>query len=246
MRLTTMLAPLLCLLSPTPASAQDESAALDQIVVTGSRVTYRDLLDTPAIGLTKQGDHLLQSITLVNDTRSEDGRRRELHDTIAKLIAAAGSRYRLLHGDSYPVILDRDNHRVELRDDAKRPDASRVTLQVRAEIVPASVSSGESQVRALREFVQRAARSGRTEIDMADETSLSLNRPERFRHELIQAIAEDSRRVAATLGGGCSITLEGLNSRIDWERVGPTELLLYLPYSMTVRGCRAGGEAPAD
>jgi hypothetical protein len=230
------------LLSAAAVLAQD-AATLDRIEVTGSRITYRDLLDTPAIGLTRQGDYLLQSITLVNDTRSADGRRNELHQTIARLLAAAGGRYRLLHGDGYPTTLDRDTYRVEPEDDPKRPDVSRVTLQVRAEVAHDGGPSGHAQVQALRAFVQGAERIGRTEIDVDVDTALGMNRPERYRYELIQSIADDSRRIAAMLGVHCTITLDGLNSRIEWERVGPVELLLYVPYTMVVRGCRGGDAA---
>jgi hypothetical protein len=234
----------LLLLPVFPSQAQDGGAMLDRIEVTGSRITYRDLLDTPAIGLTRQGDYLVQSITLINDTRSADGRRNELHQTIAKLLAAAGGRYRLLHGDDYPITLDRSNYRVDLEDDLKRPDASRVKLGVRVEVTRDG-DSGHAQVQALRGFLQGAERVGRTEIDLASDTALGMNRPERYRYELIQSIAEDSRRVAGMLGGGCTITLDGLNSRIDWERVGPIELLLYVPYTMQVEGCRGDAQSAA-
>jgi hypothetical protein len=237
---------MLLLLSVFPCRAQDDSASLDRIEVTGSRISYRDLLDTPAIGLTRQGDYLVQSITLVNDTRSADGRRNELHQTIAKLLAAAGGRYRLLHGDGYPITLDRSNYRVALEDDSKRPDVSRVPLRVRAEVVRDGGSSGHAQVQALRAFVQGAERVGRTEIDLDSDTALGMNRPERYRYELIREIADDSRRIATVLGSGCTISLDGLNSRIEWERVGPIELLLYVPYTMVIEGCRGDQPAAAD
>lgn len=72
------------------AIAQDEGQALDTITVTGSNITYRDLLDTPAVSVTRPGDFLLLPITLVNDTRSEDGRKREIYATIEKMMGATG------------------------------------------------------------------------------------------------------------------------------------------------------------
>jgi hypothetical protein len=36
----------------------------------------------------------------------------------------------------------------------------------------------------------------------------------------------------------CEVALDGLNSRIEWQRVSASELLLYIPYTMTVGDCR--------
>lgn len=226
-------------LLPFAVSAQ-ESAELDRIEVTGSRISYRDLLDTPAISITKRGDYLSQTITLVNDTRDETGRQREIHGTIEKLIARAGDSYAVLHGDTYPIVLRRANHQVELQDDGKRPDVSRVVLQVKLTLSDAT-TDGAEQIRTLRKFVQDTPKVGRTEIDLSDDTALGMNKPERYRYELIEAIAADSHRVRESIGAGCKIDLDGLNSRIEWERVGPIELLLYVPYTMTVRGCAGVG-----
>ncbi len=57
--------------------AQDREQ-LDTITVVGSRMSYRDLLDTPAVALVKPGDYLLQPIVLYNDTRNEQARKQEL------------------------------------------------------------------------------------------------------------------------------------------------------------------------
>ncbi|MGQ0801565.1 MAG: hypothetical protein ACT4NL_15815 [Pseudomarimonas sp.] len=63
--------------------------------------------------------------------------------------------------------------------------------------------------------------------------ALGMNKPERYRYELIEAIAADSLKIRESVGAGCKVDLDGLNSRIEWERVGPTELLLYVPYIAT-------------
>lgn len=225
---------------PLLAHAQDSGEKLETIVVTGSRISYRDLLDTPAVSITRPGDYLLLPIELVNDTRSEQGRRDEIHATIRKMIAAAGNRFEIVHGDTYVTRLDAANHKVPLESAGEgkkeRPDTSSVSLFVRTAIggAPERV---EELTRALREFVDRVERVGRTEIDVEKETALSLSRPERFRHEIIRAIAEDTGQVRAALGEGCEVAIEGLSSRIEWQRVSAAELMLYIPYTMEIRGC---------
>jgi hypothetical protein len=227
---------LLLLLAATPAFAQEEGTALDRIEVTGSRISYRDLLDTPAISITKSGDYLLQEIRLVNDTRDKESRKRELHETIAKLLSASGGRYGILHGDAYRIELNRGNYQVEVEDDGERPDTSRVTLQLRADL-EGDPARAEPIVRNLQAFVKDAARVGRTEIDAVGETALGMTKPERYRYELIGAISRDTAQAMQSLGLQCKVELDGLSSRIEWQRVSVAELLLYIPYTMTINEC---------
>ena len=40
-------------------------------------------------------------------------------------------------------------------------------------------------------------------------------RPERYRYDLIEAIADDTTKVRAQLGAGCTVSVDGLSSRIE-------------------------------
>lgn len=227
---------------PLAAMAQDAGQALDTIVVTGSRISYRDLLDTPAVSVTRPGDYLMQPITLINDTRSEDGRKREIYATIQKMLAATGKRFELVYDDSYPLLLNEQNYQVPLAKEDKRPDVNKVALSVRTPI-GGEPAKAEELTRTLRAFVEKAERVGRTEIDATGETAISLSRPERFRYDLVKAIAEDTSKVRAQLGAGCKVSIAGLSSRIEWRRVSASELLLYIPYTMTIDGCGVAEKA---
>lgn len=222
------------------SSADDDVSTLDRIEVTGSKISYRDLLDTPAIAITKRGDYLSQSFTLINDSRDADRRRDEIHSTIEKLLARSANRYSLIFEDGYPITLNKQDHRIALVNDSRRPDVSRVSLRLRLDLTE-SASGGYQIIAELRQFVREASKVGRTEIELDADTALGMNRPERYRYELIDAIAQDSQRLRRGIGADCSISLDGLNSRIEWERVGPIELLLYVPYSMTINGCGGSG-----
>jgi hypothetical protein len=223
----------------TLAYAEDEASSLERVEVTGSRISYRDLLETPAISITKQGDYVLQAITLVNDTRNKEARNQEIYATVEKLLSRSGNKYKVLQDDAFRTLLDRTNYKVELQEDSKRPDVSKLRLQIRMDI-EGSPSQSEKLIRALRDFVKETPKIGRTEVDLDADTSLGMNKPERYRYELIEAISNDSQKIAAVLGTGCKVQLDGLNSRIEWMRVGATELLLYVPYSMAVTECSAG------
>ena len=157
-----------CLLSLVfSAAAQDTDDALDSITVTGSRVGYSDLLDTPAVSLTKPGDYLLQTIVLSNDSRDAAmrEREREIHQTIAQLIASADGRYVVFYVDEYRVALNRDNYRIDLEEDGKRPDTNLVSLQIRVGI-GGDPSKAETIIAEMRRFIRSATKVGRTEIDI--------------------------------------------------------------------------------
>ena len=227
----------LALVLPTaPVIAQVATDELDMISVTGNRVAYDDLLETPAVSVTKPGDFLLLNFTLVNDSRDEDARERELHDTILQMVNAAGSRYTLFYTDEARIALNRDNHRIEL-DDGTRPDTSQVDLQVRVSL-GGDPARAEALITEMRKFLRTARMSGRTEVIIKGETSLQMNKPERYRYEIIEAIAADSRKLMGSMGLECTLQLEGLNGRIQWERASAAELLLYIPYSMIITDCR--------
>lgn len=232
--LASLMALLLCM-TPAPTMAQDGDK-LETVMVTGSRVSYRDLLDTPAVSITRPGDYLLLPFTLINDTRSEQGRDDEIHATIRKMLANAGQRFELVHGDSFVTRIDAAHPKVPLDKDGKRPDTSRVSLFVRVAIGDAPERADEL-TRSLREFVAKAEKVGRTEIDPSNETALSLSRPERYRLDLIKAIADDTAKVREQLGQTCEVAIEGLSSRIEWQRVSASELMLYIPYTMKIEAC---------
>ncbi len=230
----------LCTLSlPLAAQDTDSSDQLDTVVVTGSRIGYDDLLDTPAVSLTKPGDYLLQTIVLGNDSRDAEMRKREIHETIAKLIASAGGRYVVFYVDEYRVALNRDNYRVDLEQDGKRPDTNQVSLQIRVGI-GGDPGKAEAIIAEMRRFVRSADKVGRTVIDIKGDTALVMNKPERFRYELIDAIAKDSKRLMDAMALDCKVQIDGLNSRVQWERASAAELLLYIPHRMTISECRSG------
>ncbi len=232
----------LCALAlPMIAQAQDSSDELDTVVVTGSRIGYSDLLDTPAVSLTKPGDYLLQTIVLSNDSRDAEMRKREIHDTIAQLIASAGGRYVVFYVDEYRVALNRDNYQVDLEEDDERPDSSLVSLQIRVGI-GGDPAKAETIIAEMRRFIRSANKIGRTEIEIKGDTALIMNKPERFRYELIDAIAKDSKQLMTAMALDCKTEIDGLNRRVEWKRASAAELLLYIRYSVTISDCRQGSQ----
>lgn len=92
-------------------------------------------------------------------------------------------------------------------------------------------------------MLRDAKRIGRSEIKPVDGAGLGMNKPERYRYELIAEIARDSRKILDTMALDCKFELEGLNTRIEWQRVSAGDLMLYIPYSMTISECRERADA---
>lgn len=236
MRMITLAVVLTC--APVVAAAQDEGAQMETVEVTGSRVSYRDLLDTPAIAIVKPGDYLVQKFSIFNDTRDAQARRREIHETILAILKAAGPSFKLQQGAEFRATLDAENYRlVDIEDDPKRPDSSLVTLFVRAELA-AGGTSANAMIDGIDALLRNAKGSGRSEIKPIDGAGLGMNKPERYRYELIAEIARDSRKILDTMALDCKFELEGLNTRIEWQRVSAGDLMLYIPYTMTISECR--------
>lgn len=227
----------LCSLFAFPVQAQNEADSLDTIVVTGTRIGYQELKKTPAVSLTKPGDFLVQNITLYNDSRDESARRKELHETIAKMLAASGGRYAVLHNGAYRLLLDRSNYQVEPEEDEDRDDSNLIRLQVRTDL-GGDPGRASEVIAGMRRYIGGVAKVGRTEIELDGDSGLAMSRPERYRYEIIQAIAEDARKLVDAMGMPCKVRLEGLNQRIEWQRASAAELLLYIPYSMDVSDCQ--------
>ena len=120
-----------------PALAQDEES-LDEVMVTGSRISYADLDELPAATVTKPGDYLALSVTLVNDTRDPDKRQRELHDSIRSMLRQAGAiEVRGPDKDEGDLPLAEQRLDLQFDEDPSRADVSTITLKLRVKVIPA-------------------------------------------------------------------------------------------------------------
>ncbi len=90
----------------------------------------------------------------------------------------------------------------------------------------------------MRRFIRSASKVGRTEIEIKGDTALVMNKPERFRYEIIDSIVKDSKRSIDAMALDCKVEINGLNRRVEWERVSAAELLLYIRYNVTISDCR--------
>jgi hypothetical protein len=221
-------------LAASVAVAQD--AALQEIVVTGSRGDV-DYYEMPAVTITKNADFLVQSIRLVNDSRSPDLRKEEIIATIQNLISRSKSMkgMALSYGQGFLEPINLDDESLQLLEDHQRVDTNYIDLYAKVALNPDR--SSKEQITDLREFISGAKREGRTEVLPLGDIGLSIIEPERYRYEIIEKIAAENAKVSEAMKAECDITIGGLEGRVQWERTAVSELTLYIPYGMEVSDC---------
>jgi hypothetical protein len=219
------------------AFAQDNAPSeLDEIVVTGTRISDEDLALMPAVTIARRADFLALSVTLENDTREADTRKREMHETLRNLVAdAARQGMSMGYGTDFLVPVTAQNYQLPLGS-GSRADTSRVSLYLKRPLGP--TDDVATEIDRLEKFVKGARVVGRTEVEADDDIALSVVNPERYRYEIVPLIAADARKLQATVGPGCRVNLSGLASRVSWERSGIAELTLYLPYKVDITDCQ--------
>jgi len=222
----------LILVVAAPAWAQ-----VDEVVVTGTRISGDDYSAIPAIVLKRRADFLVQRIRLTNDTRAEASRIQELQQTIRDMVRDAARKpgVALSYGDEFLIPISASASEVDLSAGGKRPDTSSASIYVKMALgekddVPASIAG-------LTTFIRKAKISGRTEIELEGDVGLSLVTPEKYRYEIIGKITEDAKKLREAVGSKCRIQLSGLASRVSWQRSDVSELTLYIPYQIQLAEC---------
>lgn len=218
------------MLAASPAVAQ----GVEEIVVTGARLSEYDASSTPQVTLRKRADNLITIATVVCDTRDESPRKAELKATLRNLVRAAGQDQRidLAVGDEVLGAFD------ESMLDAVIQKGSKVDTSTATLIIKTSVSAEDtfdSATGRIESFVGRAPKVGRTEVLLDDDWQLTLVNPGQYRPQVAKLIAEDARRMAALYGDGYGVEVQGLQLPVSWYQAGPLDLAIYIPYRLNVR-----------
>ena len=86
----------------------------------------------------------------------------------------------------------------------KRQDSNVVSPQIRVGI-GGGPAQAETIIAEMRRFIRSANKVGRAEIDIKGDTSLVMNKPKRFRYDIIDAIAKDSKRLMDAMALDCKV-----------------------------------------
>lgn len=218
------------------AASASFAQVLEEIVVTGSRMDT-DYYGMPAVTVTKQADFLVQNIRLVNDSRSPDMRKQEIVETIERLIDRSKSMrgMALSYGQGFLAPIDLTDESLQLIEDRQRIDTSYVDIYAKVEFD--GTRTPKEQIAELREFISGATKAGRTEIDPLGDIGLSIVGPEQYRYEIIRKISEENAKLKDAMATECTVSIGGLESRVEWERTSVSELTLYIPYGVEISDC---------
>ncbi len=224
-------------LVPT-ADAQSDGA--EEIVVTAARIRGdQPPPPLPAVVIRKRADFLLQSVELTNDTRDAKARENELYQTLRGLAAAAAKTpgLSLAWQNGFLMPITERDYQIPLQPDDERDDASRAVLYIKYALTPQS--DVPRAVKTLGDFVDNAKMIGRSSIEPLGDVALSIVNPERYRPEVVQAIAASVQDLQQAFGAACKVRvgLGDFSNRLQWQRSDVSELTLYLPYRLSVEGC---------
>lgn len=216
--------------SPPPVS----TLSSQEIVVTGTR-REMDSYDaqTPAVGLRKVADFVIQPVVVTGDAREPDQRHEEMYQTIRKAIEQASSHGVVLSfGDVVVEPLTLANYRSLTLDKDSRPDTNRVELLVKA---PLSVADARQATGRIDRFIKELKPVGRALLEPNGDMTLSVVGPDQYRPEIVRLVAADAAAMAGKFGTDYAVEVKGLNRPVEWSRASLTEVMLYIPYELAIR-----------
>jgi hypothetical protein len=214
-----------------------QGAALEEVMVTGTRRVGEPVVALPAVTIRKRADFLIQAVEISNDTRDAKSRRDETYQTLRGLVQASarvpGLSLAFQKGVLIPIT--EKDYQIPLVNEGSRDDTSHVIVYVKLALTPQTDVS--QAINTLEAFIRDGKMVGRTALDSQGEVALSVVNPERYRGEVIAAIAQSVKDLRNSLGDRCRINLGDFSRRLQWQRSEVSELTLYLPYELKVEGC---------
>lgn len=207
----------------------------DQIVAQSNYVS-RQQVAIPQISVIVRADFVLFSVRYETGTRAVDERENELSRTFTSAIQRAGR----TNGDVV-IEVGQPGNSAAIETAAIKEvvmdvgDRSYIDLVLKVAVKPADTFDA---IRARTEkFVKETPVTGRVEAVIGDSQFLGVSEPKKHRETLIKAIAEDVRLMQASFGGPSSpvrVSLSGMEQRAQTRPVGPLDLEIYIPYSMSL------------
>ena len=113
-----------------------------------------------------------------------------------------------------------------------RPDSQKLEFLIKAPL--GGSESGTAAQKRIEDYVEAVPEVGRAQMDEYGDPSLSIVGPDQYRTQIADKVMEDARTLAAKMGNGYAVTLEGLNMPVLWTRAGSSEVMLYIPYKLVV------------
>lgn len=219
--------------TPTAMAQRDE-----RIVVTGSRID-RDGGSIPVISMRVPAEFVIFMIEVETTTRSADARAAELEKAFNairdKVKRTPGLTLEV--GDAFTAI---PVETVAVREIIELDDDDPLRSEIRM-VLTSEVRAGDTFERIrtrVEQFVKEIPQQGRTEIVIGADQFMGVNDPMKHREALLRKIAADTELLQSLFGRGvtgpASLSLNGLEGRVQSRPVAPLELELYLNYNLSL------------
>ena len=210
----------------------------ERVVVTASRID-RDGGSLPVISMRVPAEFVIFMIEVETTTRSEDERARELEKAFNaikdKVKRTPGLTLEV--GDAYTAI---PIETVAVREIIEPDEEDSLRSEIRL-VLTAAVKPGDTFERVrdrVEQFVKEVPQQGRTEIVIGADQFMGVNDPMKHREALLRRIAADTELLQSLFGRGvtgpASLSLSGLERRVQSRPVAPLELELYLDYDLSL------------
>lgn len=210
------------------------AANAQQIVAQSNYVNRTQQAAIPQVSITVRADFVLFSIRFETATRSQAAREEEL----AKTFAAVTQRAAKAEGMSVEVGTPGFSAAIEtaaIKELIQNRGNDRSGIDI---VLKANVKEKETfdQIRArVEKFVKETPVNGRVEAIIGDSQFLGVAEPKKHRDTLVKAISEDVKMMQASFGAPVQVSLAGMEQRTQTRPVGPLDLEIYIPYSMSIR-----------
>lgn len=220
-----------------PADAQVVRG--DQLVAQSNFVS-RQQTAIPQVSIVVRADFVLFSVTYETATRSADAREAEL-EKVFQTITQRASR---TEGMTIEVGTPGNSAAIEtaaLKELISEQGDDRSSIQLVLKVMVKEKETFDAIRARTEKFVADTPLTGRVEAVIGDSQFLGVSEPKKHRETLVKAIAEDVKLMQSTFGtgpSGVAVNLSGLEGRVQTRPVGPLDLEIYIPYSMSLR---AGG-----
>jgi hypothetical protein len=208
----------------------------DQIVAQSNFVS-RQQTAIPQVSIIVRADFVLFSVRYETATRAADARETELA-TVFKTVTDRAAKTEGMNIEVGQPGVSAAVETAAIKELIQDQGDDRSAIDV---VLKVSVREKETfdQVRARAEkFVKDTPLTGRVEAVIGDSQFLGVAEPKKHRDTLIKAISEDVRLMQASFGGTnapVQVSLTGMEQRAQTRPVGPLDLEIYIPYSMSLK-----------
>ncbi len=217
-----------------PASAQ---VVRGNQLVAQSNYVSRQQVSIPQVSLVVRADFVLFSVTYETATRSADARQSELEKTFKTVTDRAAK----ADGITVEVGSPGDSAAIEtaaLKELIVDRGDDRSAINIVLKVMVKEKDTFDAIRARTEKFVNDMQLTGRVEAVIGDSQYLGLSEPKKHRETLIKAIADDVKMMQSTFGGSAtpvSVNLAGMENRVQTRPVGPLDLEIYIPYSMSLK-----------